>query len=85
MDGCSHPEARYGHASTSNDNIMYIHGGKLMDERAPGYMIEIFTAELLPFDMATLSWKEVTPSYLQPPSGGLQWCTPAQELHAPVT
>ena len=61
VDGCSHPEARYGHASTSNDNIMYIHGGQ-----SPG---DKFTAELLSFDMATLTWKKVTPNYRQPPSG----------------
>ena len=70
VDGCSHPEARCGHASTSNDNIMYIHGGQLMHERSPGYMIQKFTAELLSFDMATLTWKEVTPNYYQPPSSG---------------
>ena len=70
VDGCSRPEARCGHASTSNDNIMYIHGGQSMHERSPGNMIKKFTAELLSFDMATLTWKEVTPNYRKPPSGG---------------
>jgi len=74
VDGCSHPKARYGHASTSNDNIMYIHGGQQNDE--PYYSLK-FTAELLSFDMATLTWKEVTPNYRKPPSGG------ARGLHLP--
>ena len=72
MDGCSHPEARCGHASTSNDNMMYIHGG--MDEG--------FTAELLSFDMATLTWKEVTPNYRKPRTGGIiGGCLPENYMH----
>ena len=71
VDGCSRPEARCGHASTSNDNIMYIHGGQLQYVRSPGFMFKKFTAELLSFDLATLTWKEVTPSYCQPRSGGI--------------
>ena len=63
LDGCSPPKARCGHASTSNDNIMYIHGGR---PRVGSSFISIFTAELLSFDMATLTWKEVTPNYRQP-------------------
>ena len=66
VDGCSHPRSRYGHAATSNDNIMYIHGGR---QDRPAYSPK-FTAELLSFDMATLTWKEVTPNYRKPPSGG---------------
>jgi len=69
VDGCSHPKARYGHASTSNDNIMYIHGGRPADRLSSAS--PLFTAELLSFDMATLTWKEVTPNYRQPLSGGL--------------
>ena len=68
VDGCSHPKARCGQASTSNENIMYIHGGRPKDADLFGY--EKSTAELLSFDMATLTWKEVTPNYRQPPSGG---------------
>ena len=72
VDGCSHPKAHCGHASTSNDNIMYIHGGWPKDgQPSLGNFFEEFTAGLLSFDMATLTWKEVTPNYHQPPSGGL--------------
>ena len=72
VDGCSHPKARCGHASTSNDNIMYIHGGRPKDGPSTNdfFGYEKFTAELLSFDMATLTWKEVTPNYFKPPSGG---------------
>ena len=74
VDGCSHPKARYGHASTSNDNIVYIHGGQ--QNNGPYYSLK-FTAELLSFDMATLTWMEVTPNYRKPSSGG------ARGLHLP--
>jgi len=72
VDGCSHPKVRCGHASTSNDNIMYIHGGRPKDGPSTDDLFdyEEFTAELLSFDMATLTWKEVTPNYRQPLSGG---------------
>ena len=75
VDGCSHPKARYGHASTSNDNIMYIHGGRPADRLSSAS--PLFTAELLSFDMATLTWMEVTPNYRKPSSGG------ARGLHLP--
>ena len=74
VDGCSHPEARSGHACTSDGNIMYIHGGQNeFSRRAVAGLLgasEVCTAELLSFDMATLTWKVVTPNYRQPPSGG---------------
>ena len=75
VDGCSHPKARYGHASTSDDNVMYIHGGKMVSASAAAAAglfgdDEVCTAELLSFDMATLTWKVVTPNYRQPPTGG---------------
>jgi len=48
---------------------MYIHGGRPADKIS--FASPLFTAELLSFDMATLTWKEVTPNYCQPLSGGL--------------
>lgn len=34
--------------------------------------VYIMSAALLSFDMDAFTWREVTPSYRQPPSGGLR-------------
>jgi len=62
LDGCAHPGRRCGHACTSNGSIMYIHGGRLTNEEryTDG---ACYTAKLVSFDMATLTWKEIIPSY----------------------
>ena len=68
MDGCALPGGRCGHACTSIDNMMYIHGGRLSSQLYDPR--PCFTAELFSFDMSTLTWKELVPNYHQPPSGG---------------
>ena len=71
VDGCAHPAARHGHTCTTHGNMMYIHGGRL-DNQQRGYLFSrsFFTAELLSFNMDTFAWREVTPTYRQPPTGG---------------
>ena len=67
VEDCAYPSARFGHACAVNGPIMYIQGGRV---EQGSYRGDLYTAELLSFNMETGVWRVETPNYKIPPTGG---------------
>ena len=67
VEDCAYPSARFGHACAVNGPIMYIQGGRVERD---SYRGDLYTAELLSFNMETRIWRVETPNYEIPPTGG---------------
>ena len=67
VEDCAYPSARFGHACAVNGPIMYIQGGRV---EQGSYRGDLYTAELLSFNMETQIWRVEMPDYKTPPTGG---------------